>query len=154
MSKRLGNAVEPFETIETYGADATRWYMLSNAQAWDNLKFDLAGLDEVRRKFFGTLYNTYAFFVLYANVDQFKYTEADIPLEKRPEIDRWIISLLNTLVQEVDAEYGNYEATNAARKIMTFVDDHLSNWYVRLCRRRFWKGDYSEDKIAAFMNAW
>ena len=150
MSKRLGNAVEPFETIETYGADATRWYMLSNAQAWDNLKFDLAGLDEVRRKFFGTLYNTYAFFVLYANVDQFKYTEADIPLEKRPEIDRWIISLLNTLVQEVDAEYGNYEATNAARKIMTFVDDHLSNWYVRLCRRRFWKGDYSEDKIAAY----
>lgn len=150
MSKRLGNAVEPFETIETYGADATRWYMLSNAQAWDNLKFDLAGLDEVRRKFFGTLYNTYAFFVLYANVDQFKYTEADIPLEKRPEIDRWIISLLNTLVQEVDAEYGHYEATNAARKIMTFVDDHLSNWYVRLCRRRFWKGDYSEDKIAAY----
>ena len=150
MSKRLGNAVEPFETIETYGADATRWYMLSNAQAWDNLKFDLAGLDEVRRKFFGTLYNTYAFFVLYANVDQFKYTEADIPLEKKPEIDRWIISLLNTLVQEVDAEYGNYEATNAARKIMTFVDDHLSNWYVRLCRRRFWKGDYSEDKIAAY----
>jgi isoleucyl-tRNA synthetase len=150
MSKRLGNAVEPFETIDKYGADATRWYMLSNAQPWDNLKFDLAGLDEVRRKFFGTLYNTYSFFALYANVDKFEYKEADIPLEKRPEIDRWIISLLNTLVKEVDEEFGNYEATNGARKIMSFVDDHLSNWYVRLCRRRFWKGDYSEDKIAAY----
>ncbi len=150
MSKRLGNAVEPFETIAKYGADATRWYMLSNAQVWDNLKFDIEGLDEVRRKFFGTLYNTYAFFVLYANVDKFKYEEATIPIEERPEIDRWIISLLNTLVKEVDTEYSNYEATNGARKIMTFVDDHLSNWYVRLSRRRFWKGDYSPDKIAAY----
>ncbi len=150
MSKRLGNAVEPFETIAKYGADATRWYMLSNAQVWDNLKFDIAGLDEVRRKFFGTLYNTYAFFVLYANVDKFEYKEAKIPVSERPEIDRWIISRLNTLVKEVDAEYNNYEATNGARKIMAFVDDHLSNWYVRLSRRRFWKGDYSQDKISAY----
>ncbi|KAA3636302.1 MAG: isoleucine--tRNA ligase, partial [Bacteroidetes bacterium] len=150
MSKRLGNAVEPFETIAKYGADATRWYMLSNAQVWDNLKFDIAGLDEVRRKFFGTLYNTYAFFVLYANVDKFEYKEAAIPVSERPEIDRWIISRLNTLVKEVDAEYNSYEATNGARKIMAFVDDHLSNWYVRLSRRRFWKGDYSQDKISAY----
>jgi len=150
MSKRLGNTVEPFETIATYGADATRWYMISNAQPWDNLKFDVEGIDEVRRKFFGTLYNTYAFFSLYANIDKFVYKEADIPLSKRPEIDRWIISLLNTLVKNVASDYADYEPTNAARRIQNFVDEHLSNWYVRLCRRRFWKGDYSEDKIAAY----
>lgn len=150
MSKRLGNAVEPFETIAQYGADATRWYMISNAQPWDNLKFDEAGIQEVQRKFFGTLYNTYAFFALYANIDGFTYSEDQIPLSKRPEIDRWIISLLNTLIKEVQAEYADYEPTNAARKIQDFVNDHLSNWYVRLCRRRFWKGDYTEDKIAAY----
>lgn len=150
MSKRLGNAVEPFDTIASYGADATRWYMISNAPPWDNLKFDVDGIEEVQRKFFGTLYNTYSFFALYANIDRFSYAEADVPLEKRPEIDRWIISLLNSLVKEVDAEYAAYEPTNAARKIMSFVDEHLSNWYVRLCRRRFWKGDYTEDKIAAY----
>lgn len=150
MSKRLGNAVEPFETIAQYGADATRWYMISNAQPWDNLKFDEAGIQEVQRKFFGTLYNTYAFFALYANIDGFTYSEDLIPLSKRPEIDRWIISLLHTLVKEVQAEYADYEPTNAARKIQDFVNDHLSNWYVRLCRRRFWKGDYTEDKIAAY----
>ncbi len=150
MSKRLGNAVDPFETIATYGADATRWYMISNAQPWDNLKFDLAGLEEVRRKFFGTLFNTYSFFSLYANIDEFFYREQDVPLKDRQQIDRWIISLLNTLVKEVKAEYSDYEPTNATRKVMHFVDEHLSNWYVRLCRRRFWKGDYTEDKIAAY----
>jgi len=150
MSKRLGNAVDPFETIATYGADATRWYMISNAQPWDNLKFDLDGVDEVRRKFFGTLYNTYSFFALYANIDKFTYQEAEVPVDQRPEIDRWIISLLNTLVKEVGAEYADYEPTNATRQVMNFVDAHLSNWYVRLCRRRFWKGDYTEDKIAAY----
>lgn len=150
MSKRLGNAVEPFSTLEKYGADATRWYMISNAQPWDNLKFDLDGLDEVRRKFFGTLYNTYSFFALYANIDGFTYSEKEVSLEKRPQIDQWIISLLNTLIVEVEQDYSDYEATQAARKIQTFVDEHLSNWYVRLCRRRFWKGDYTEDKIAAY----
>lgn len=150
MSKRLGNVIDPFETIAEYGADATRWYMISNAQPWDNLKFDLEGIDEVRRKFFGTLFNTYSFFALYANIDGFSYSEKKIPLAERQEIDRWIISLLNSLVQDVDAEYSDYEPTNATRKIMTFVDEHLSNWYVRLCRRRFWKGDYSQDKIAAY----
>jgi isoleucyl-tRNA synthetase len=150
MSKRLGNVIDPFETIAEYGADATRWYMISNAQPWDNLKFDLDGIDEVRRKFFGTLFNTYSFFALYANIDGFSYNENKIPLAERQEIDRWIISLLNSLVQEVDAEYSDYEPTNATRKIMTFVDEHLSNWYVRLCRRRFWKGEYSQDKIAAY----
>lgn len=150
MSKRLGNVIDPFETISEYGADATRWYMISNAQPWDNLKFDLDGIDEVRRKFFGTLFNTYSFFGLYANIDGFGYKEANIPLAERPEIDQWIISILNTLIQEVDAEYANYEPTNATRKVMSFVDEHLSNWYVRLCRRRFWKGDYSQDKIAAY----
>ena len=150
MSKRLGNAVDPFETLATYGADATRWYMISNAQPWDNLKFDLDGIGEVRRKFFGTLYNTYSFLALYANIDKFEYSEADVPMDQRPEIDRWIISLLNTLVKEVSAEYANYEPTNATRKIMNFVDAHLSNWYVRLCRRRFWRGEYTEDKIAAY----
>ncbi|WP_207535492.1 isoleucine--tRNA ligase [Desertivirga arenae] len=150
MSKRLGNAVDPFETIDKYSADATRWYMISNASPWDNLKFNIEGLDEVRRKFFGTLYNTYAFFALYANIDSFKYQEAEIPLAERPEIDRWIISLLNTLSQEVDGFYGEFEPTRAARAIQEFVDEHLSNWYVRLCRRRFWKGDYSSDKISAY----
>ena len=150
MSKRLGNAVEPFETIATYGADATRWYMISNAQPWDNLKFDVDGIGEVRRKFFGTLYNTYSFFSLYANIDKFAYKEDEIPLANRPEIDRWVISLLNSLVKNVEADYADYEPTNATRRIQNFVDEHLSNWYVRQCRRRFWKGDYSDDKIAAY----
>ncbi|MEM9819571.1 MAG: isoleucine--tRNA ligase [Bacteroidota bacterium] len=150
MSKRLGNAVEPFETLAQYGADATRWYMLSNAQPWDNLKFDVSGIQEVQRKFFGTLYNTYSFFTLYANIDGFSYKEAEVTLADRPEIDRWIISLLNTLIKEVEADYADYEATNATRRIQNFVDEHLSNWYVRLCRRRFWKGEYSTDKIAAY----
>lgn len=150
MSKRLGNGVDPFATIEKYSADATRWYMISNAAPWDNLKFNEEGLDEVRRKFFGTLYNTYAFFALYANIDNFRYGEADVALEKRPEIDRWIISLLNSLIKEVDEYYADFEPTKAARAIQNFVDEHLSNWYVRLCRRRFWKGDYTEDKISAY----
>ena len=150
MSKRLGNAIDPFQTIATHGADATRWYMISNAQPWDNLKFDLAGVEEVKRKFFGTLFNTYSFFTLYANIDGFKFEEAPLPIEKRPEIDRWITSLLNSLVKQVKLDYADYEATNATRRIMNFVDEHLSNWYVRLCRRRFWKGDYSHDKIAAY----
>ena len=150
MSKRLGNVIDPFETIDNHGADAPRWYMMSNSQPWDNLKFDLAGVEEVKRKFFGTLYNTYSFFALYANIDGFAYEEDTIPLADRTEIDRWVISLLNTLVKEVDAEYANYEPTNVCRKIMSFVDDHLSNWYVRLCRRRFWKGEYTADKIAAY----
>ncbi len=150
MSKRLGNGVDPFATIEKYSADATRWYMISNASPWDNLKFNEEGLDEVRRKFFGTLYNTYAFFALYANIDNFNYTEADIAIDDRPEIDRWIISLLNSLTKEVDTFYADYEPTKAARAIQNFVDEHLSNWYVRLCRRRFWKGEYTEDKISAY----
>jgi isoleucyl-tRNA synthetase len=148
MSKRLGNAVDPFTTLEKYGPDATRWYMISNANPWENLKFDLEGIDEVRRKFFGTLYNTYSFFVLYANVDGFKYTEKDS--ENRPEIDRWILSELNLLVKEVTEFYNDYEPTKVARAINNFVNDNLSNWYVRLCRRRFWKGDYSDDKISAY----
>ena len=150
MSKRLGNAADPFETLEEYGADATRWYMISNAQPWDNLKFDLDGLAEVKRKFFGTLYNTYAFFALYANIDGFSYSEDDIPLEERPEIDRWILSELNTLIQEVGNSLDDFEPTKAARAIQLFVNDNLSNWYVRLCRRRFWKGDYGTDKISAY----
>lgn len=150
MSKRLGNAVEPFETLKKYGADAVRWYMISNAQPWDNLKFDVEGIEEVRRKFFGTLYNTYSFFALYANIDQFNDPGVSISENSRPEIDRWIISKLNSLVQEVAAEYFDYEPTNATRRIQEFVDDHLSNWYVRLCRRRFWKGDFTEDKISAY----
>ena len=150
MSKRLGNAVDPFETISRYGPDATRWYMITNAQPWDNLKFDLNGLDEVRRKFFGTLYNTYAFFALYANIDGFTYSEDDIAMEDRPEIDRWIISELNSLISVVDEAYKNYEPTRAGRAIQDFVDEHLSNWYVRLSRRRFWKGQYSTDKISAY----
>jgi isoleucyl-tRNA synthetase len=150
MSKRLGNAVDPFEVIEKYGPDATRWYMLTNAQPWDNLKFDMDAIGEVQRKFFGTLYNTYAFFALYANIDGFCFNEALIPVEKRPEIDRWILSELNTLIKEVDDSYADYEPTHAGRAIQNFVNEFLSNWYVRLCRRRFWKGDYTEDKIAAY----
>ena len=148
MSKRLGNAVDPFETLKKYGPDATRWYMIANANPWENLKFDVEGIDEVRRKFFGTLYNTYSFFVLYANVDGFTYSEKEI--ENRPEIDRWILSELNLLVKEVTEFYNDYEPTKVARAINNFVNDNLSNWYVRLCRRRFWKGDYSEDKISAY----
>jgi isoleucyl-tRNA synthetase len=150
MSKRLGNAVDPFSTIEQYGADTARWYMISNASPWDNLKFDMEGLEGVGRKFFGTLYNTYNFFAMYANIDKFKYNEADIELSKRPEIDQWIISLLNTLSKEVDAFYADFEPTKAARAIQDFVGDHLSNWYVRLSRRRFWKSDDSEDKLSAY----
>ncbi|RKS96855.1 isoleucine--tRNA ligase [Chryseobacterium defluvii] len=148
MSKRLGNAVDPFETLSVYGPDATRWYMISNANPWENLKFDIEGIDEVRRKFFGTLYNTYSFFSLYANVDGFSYAEKEV--ENRPEIDRWILSELNLLIKEVKAFYEDYEPTRVARAISTFVNDNLSNWYVRLCRRRFWKGDYTEDKISAY----
>ena len=148
MSKRLGNAADPFETIDQYGADATRWYMISNASPWDNLKFNSEGIDEVRRKFFGTLHNTYAFFALYANIDGFSYKEEDIA--DRPEIDRWIISLLNSLILDVDKHYSDYEPTRATRAIQSFVDQNLSNWYVRLCRRRFWKGEYTEDKISAY----
>jgi isoleucyl-tRNA synthetase len=150
MSKRLGNAADPFETLSKYGADATRWYMISNAQPWDNLKFDLDGLDEVRRKFFGTLYNTYAFFALYANIDGFSYSEENIRLEERPEIDRWILSELNSLIEETSLCYEQYEPTKAARAIQQFVNNNLSNWYVRLCRRRFWKGEYEADKISAY----
>ena len=150
MSKRLGNAADPFETLNEYGPDATRWYMISNANPWDNLKFDLEGIAEVRRKFFGTLYNTYSFFALYANIDNFTYAEAEVPLKERPEIDQWIISELNTLVKVVDEAYADYEPTKAARAISEFVQENLSNWYVRLCRRRFWKGDYAQDKIAAY----
>jgi len=150
MSKRLGNAVDPFETLAEYGPDATRWYMIANANPWDNLKFDIEGVAEVRRKFFGTLYNTYSFFALYANIDGFTYSEAEVPLADRPEIDRWILSELHTLVKDVDGFYADYEPTRAARAISDFVQENLSNWYVRLCRRRFWKGDYAQDKIAAY----
>ena len=150
MSKRLGNAVDPFEVLDTYGADATRWYMISNSQPWDNLKFDKDGVDEVRRKFFGTLYNTYSFFALYANVDGFTGKEPEVPVEKRPEIDRWIISLLNTLVKEVTRSLEDYDPTPAARAIQEFVGENLSNWYVRLNRKRFWGGGMSEDKLAAY----
>lgn len=150
MSKRLGNIVEPFETLDRYGVDATRWYLISNSQPWDNLKFDLNGIDEVRKKLFGTLFNTYAFFILYANIDDFTYREPEVPVSKRPEIDRWILSLLNSLIRVVDESLEEYEPTRAARLIQVFVDEHLSNWYVRLCRRRFWKGEYEEDKIAAY----
>jgi isoleucyl-tRNA synthetase len=150
MSKRLGNAVDPFETLSTFGADATRWYMISNANPWDNLKFDIEGIEEVKRKFFGTLYNTYSFFQLYANLDEFNYSETDIPLNERPEIDRWILSELHTLIKKVDEYYADYEPTKAARAISDFTQDYLSNWYVRLSRRRFWKGDYQQDKISAY----
>ncbi|HET7360577.1 MAG TPA: isoleucine--tRNA ligase [Salinimicrobium sp.] len=150
MSKRLGNAVDPFETLAAFGPDATRWYMISNANPWDNLKFDIEGISEVRRKFFGTLYNTYSFFALYANLDQFTYSEKEVPLKERPEIDRWILSELHTLIKNVDAFYADYEPTKATRAISNFVLENLSNWYVRLCRRRFWKGDYEQDKISAY----
>jgi len=150
MSKRLGNVVDPFATIDKFGADATRWYLITNASPWDNLKFDSEGIKEVQRKFFGTLYNTYQFFALYANVDGFAFKEPYVPLPKRPEIDRWIISTLNTLVKNVNAVMDEYEPTMAGRLIEEFVDEHLSNWYVRLCRRRFWKGEYEQDKICAY----
>lgn len=154
MSKRLGNAVDPFETIDRYGADATRWYMISNANPWDNLKFDTEGIGEVQRKFFGTLHNTYSFFSLYANIDGFKNEEAAIPLEERSELDRWILSELNSLIGNVDAYYEDYEPTKATRAISDFVQEKLSNWYVRLSRRRFWKGEYQKDKIAAYQTLW
>jgi isoleucyl-tRNA synthetase len=150
MSKRVGNVVDPFQTIEKFGADATRWYLITNASPWDNLKFDLEGIKEVQRKFFGTLYNTYQFFALYANVDGFKFAEGYIPVDQRPEIDRWILSSLQTLIKKVTAAFDEYEPTQAGRLIEDFVDEHLSNWYVRLCRRRFWKGEYEMDKIAAY----
>jgi len=150
MSKRLGNAVDPFITMQKYGADATRWYMITNAQPWDNLKFNEEGIVDVQRKFFGTLYNTYSFFALYANIDNFGYTEPELKLDQRPEIDRWVLSKLNSLIQEVEQAYQEYEPTKAGRAISDFVTEQLSNWYVRLCRRRFWKGDYSEDKISAY----
>src|SRR5690554_4108477 len=150
MSKRLGNAVDPFETLATYGPDATRWYMISNAQPWENLKFDISGVDEVKRKFFGTLYNTYSFFALYANVDGFTYSEPEIPVDQRQEIDRWVISLLNSLILEVQDAYDSYEPTRAGRVIQDFVTENLSNWYVRLNRKRFWGGGYNTDKVAAY----
>ncbi|MDB2408841.1 isoleucine--tRNA ligase [Crocinitomicaceae bacterium] len=150
MSKRLGNGVDPFETLEKYGPDATRWYMITNAQPWDNLKFDIDGIVEVQRKFFGTLYNTYSFFSLYANVDEFDSSQEKIPLNERPEIDRWVLSKLNSLVQQVDDSYSSYEPTKAGRAIQEFVTEQLSNWYVRLCRRRFWKNDDPKDKVAAY----
>ncbi len=150
MSKRLGNAADPFETLAKYGPDATRWYMITNAQPWDNLKFDEDGITEVQRKFFGTLYNTYSFYGLYANIDNFTYAEADVAFDERPEIDRWILSRLNSLIKEVDQAYADFEPTLAGRLIYNFTTEQLSNWYVRLCRRRFWKGDYSTDKISAY----
>ena len=150
MSKRLGNAIDPFSTLEKYGPDATRWYMITNAQPWDNLKFDLEGIAEIQRKFFGTLYNTYSFFSLYANIDEFDFLEAEVPLNERPEIDRWVLSKLNSLIQEVDAAYSDYEPTKAGRAIQDFVSDQLSNWYVRLCRRRYWKSDDPKDKLCAY----
>ena len=154
MSKSKGNAVDPFTTLDTYGPDATRWYMITNAQPWDNLKFDLDGITEVQRKFFGTLYNTYSFFALYANIDGFDYSEADLALNDRPEIDRWVLSKLNSLVKNVDEAYASFEPTRAGRLIQEFVGDQLSNWYVRLCRRRYWKQSSDEaganDKISAY----
>ena len=150
MSKRLGNVVDPFEAISKYGADANRWYMMSNSDPWDNLKFDIEGVAEVQRKFFGTLYNTYSFFALYANLDGFAYKEADVPHDKKPEIDRWVLSLLNTLVVKVRTCMDDYDPTPAVRAIADFVNEHLSNWYVRLCRKRFWRGEYTEDKISAY----
>jgi isoleucyl-tRNA synthetase len=150
MSKRLGNAVDPFVTIEEYGSDPLRWYMLTNSQPWDNLKFDIAGVDEVKRKFFGTLYNTYSFFALYANIDDFRYREEEIPVNERPEIDRWIISLLNSLAKEVRKCYDDYDLTRAGRAIQDFVTENLSNWYVRLNRKRYWGGEYDKDKLAAY----
>lgn len=150
MSKRLGNAVDPFATIEKYGSDPLRWYMITNSSPWDNLKFDVDGVEEVRRKFFGTLYNTYSFFALYANVDGFSYAEPDVPLQERPEIDRWILSLLNSLIKQVDSCLADYEPTKAGRLIQDFVNDNLSNWYVRLNRKRFWGGGMTTDKLSAY----
>jgi isoleucyl-tRNA synthetase len=150
MSKRLGNAVDPFETIEKHGSDPLRWYMITNAQPWDNLKFDASGIDEVTRKFFGTLYNTYSFFALYANVDGFTFKEKEVPVEDRPEIDRWILSLLNSLILEVGEAYESYEPTRAGRAIQDFVTEYLSNWYVRLNRKRYWGGEFTTDKLAAY----
>ena len=150
MSKRLGNAVDPFEVLSTYGADATRWYMISNSQPWDNLKFDVDGVDECRRKFFGTLNNTYSFFALYANIDGFTGQEAEVAIEKRPEIDRWILSELNTLIKDVTASLEEYDPTPAARRIDQFVNENLSNWYVRLNRKRFWGGELTEDTLSAY----
>ncbi len=150
MSKRLGNVIDPFETLRDHSADATRWYMISNAQPWDDLKFDLDGVQEVQRKFFGTLFNTYSFFALYANIDGFAYEEEEIPIQERPELDRWIISRLNSLIEEVDGFYADYEPTKAARAIQDFTIEELSNWYVRLSRRKFWKGEYGQEKIAAY----
>jgi isoleucyl-tRNA synthetase len=150
MSKRLGNAVDAFSTIEEYGSDPLRWYMITNSQPWDNLKFDIGGVDEVKRKFFGTLYNTYSFFSLYANVDNFRYTEKEIPVNERPEIDRWIISLLNSLIKEVGNCYSDYDLTRAGRAVQDFVTENLSNWYVRLNRKRYWGGEYDKDKLAAY----
>jgi isoleucyl-tRNA synthetase len=150
MSKRLGNGIDPFSTLDKYGADATRWYMITNAQPWDNLKFDLDGITEIQRKFFGTLYNTYSFFSLYANIDGFDYSEKEIDLENRPEIDRWILSKLHSLIQDVDHSFDEFEPTKAGRLIQDFVTDQLSNWYVRLSRRRFWKSDDAQDKLSAY----
>src|SRR5690606_5786454 len=150
MSKRLGNAVDPFAVIEQYGSDPLRWYMMTNSQPWDNLKFDISGVDEVKRKFFGTLYNTYSFFSLYANVDGFVPGAEEVPVAERPEIDRWIISVLNSLVKEVENAYSSYEPTRAGRALQDFVIENLSNWYVRLNRKRFWAGEYNKDKIAAY----
>ena len=150
MSKRLGNAVDPFETIEKYGADAVRFYMLTNSSPWDNLKFDPNGVDEIRRKFFGTLYNTYSFFSLYANVDGFDYSQEEIPVAERPEIDRWILSELNSLIKGVDSALAEYEPTKAGRLIDSFVNDDLSNWYVRLNRKRFWGKEMDKDKLSAY----
>jgi len=150
MSKRLGNAVDPFDTIEKQGSDPLRWYMITNSQPWDNLKFDIAGVEEVKRKFFGTLYNTYSFFALYANIDKFKYAEAEVPFNERPEIDRWILSLLNSLIKEVTEAYEKYEPTRAGRAIQDFVIENLSNWYVRLSRKRYWGGEQTTDKLSAY----
>ena len=150
MSKRLGNAVDPFDMIDKHSADAVRWYMISNSNPWDNLKFDEEGVAEVKRKFFGTLENVYSFFSLYANIDGFEYKEDHIDIKKRPELDRWIISELNSLIEQVDSDLGNYDLTPASRNINDFVQEKLSNWYVRLSRRRFWKGEYNEDKISAY----
>jgi isoleucyl-tRNA synthetase len=150
MSKRLGNAIEPFAAIEDNGSDPLRWYMLTNSQPWDNLKFDMAGVDEVKRKFFGTLYNTYNFFAMYANIDGFTFAEKEVPVAERPELDRWIISLLNSLVKEVADSYENYEPTRAGRAIAEFVSENLSNWFVRLSRKRYWGGEYDQDKISAY----
>ena len=150
MSKRIGNVVDPFETIDKYSADATRWYLITNASPWDSLKFDPEGIKEVQRKYFGTLYNTYQFFALYANVDNFTFKETYIPVKDRPEIDRWILSSLHTLIKNVTANFNEYEPTQAGRAMEYFLDEQLSNWYVRLCRRRFWKGEYEHDKICAY----